>query len=357
MFELVPSNYMRDIFQEQKFEFTDFQKATLIWNAPKKNREDKLAALLELSETTDDEKLCQQIRERIEYEEEALRRFMDNSSDKYVYVIEEDYTYSCGFFAEYNMARDYLLKCLDKDEITYAIEKQMIVRDKSNLTVRNREKWNPNLFAEPPKTQEYEYHYGFETSRLDFDKDGNIKCVYSGEMSEEEEWQVHAFKKERFESHFIQIPFFGWSGVPVRNVTDNTYGILMTDTEQWEKYLQNIKNRNLYVDFSDIQVEVYFLSEQGIWRHKHINPMYLEIEVYPYTPGDEKSEAYMHAMETFIEYWSKGESRNEDNEDYEKRAIRTAREYRDACLKYRADEEKRKCDWVDRAETIYDIMN
>lgn len=71
----------------------------------------------------------------------------------------------------------------------------------------------------------------------------------------------------------------------------------------------------------------------------------------------------MHAMEAFIEYWSKGESRNEDNEDYEdyedyeERAIRTAREYRDACLKYRADEEKRKCDWVDRAETIYDIMN
>lgn len=74
-------------------------------------------------------------------------------------------------------------------------------------------------------------------------------------------------------------------------MTDNIYGILMTDMKQWEKYLQNI------------------------------------------------------------------ESRNEENNDfYEKKAIRTAREYRDACLKYRADEEKRKCDWVDRAETIYDIM-
>ena len=73
---------------------------------------------------------------------------------------------------------------------------------------------------------------------------------------------------------------------------------------------------------------------------------------------DYQCSAYMHAMEAFIEYWSKGEKRNEDNDDfYAKKAIRTAREYRDACLEYRVNEEKRKCDWVDRTETICDIMN
>ena len=33
MFELVPSEYMRAYFKEIGFEFMDFQKATLIWNA------------------------------------------------------------------------------------------------------------------------------------------------------------------------------------------------------------------------------------------------------------------------------------------------------------------------------------
>ena len=48
MDRLVPSAYMREIFREEGFEFTDSQKATMIWNAPGRNRDWKLTALREL---------------------------------------------------------------------------------------------------------------------------------------------------------------------------------------------------------------------------------------------------------------------------------------------------------------------
>ena len=48
MFELIPSQYMRECYRELNFTFTDFQKATLIWNSPGKKRQEILDALLEI---------------------------------------------------------------------------------------------------------------------------------------------------------------------------------------------------------------------------------------------------------------------------------------------------------------------
>ena len=75
MFELVPSECMRKYYEETGFTFTDFQKATLIWNAPERNRQGILDALGELAEETDDERLKKQIDERLHYEEKALEKF------------------------------------------------------------------------------------------------------------------------------------------------------------------------------------------------------------------------------------------------------------------------------------------
>ena len=54
MFELIPSQYMRECYKELNFTFTDFQKATLIWNSPGKKRQEILDALKELAADTKD---------------------------------------------------------------------------------------------------------------------------------------------------------------------------------------------------------------------------------------------------------------------------------------------------------------
>ena len=51
MFELVPSKYMREFYKEMGVVFTDFQKATLIWNAPGKTRQEILDGLKELTDS------------------------------------------------------------------------------------------------------------------------------------------------------------------------------------------------------------------------------------------------------------------------------------------------------------------
>lgn len=73
MFELVQSQWMREYFEEIGFAFTDFQKATLIWNAPGRLRQEILDALEELSEKTRDKTLRRQINERLNYEKRHLK--------------------------------------------------------------------------------------------------------------------------------------------------------------------------------------------------------------------------------------------------------------------------------------------
>ena len=80
MFEIVPSQWMKKCFEEIDFAFTDFQKATLIWNAPGRLRQEILDALEELSEETRDETLRRQINERLDYEKKAFEIFIHNQT-------------------------------------------------------------------------------------------------------------------------------------------------------------------------------------------------------------------------------------------------------------------------------------
>ena len=73
MFELIPSQYMRECYRELNFTFTDFQKATLIWNSPGKKRQEILDALKELAADTKDFCTKRQIQERLDYERKALK--------------------------------------------------------------------------------------------------------------------------------------------------------------------------------------------------------------------------------------------------------------------------------------------
>ena len=297
---MVPSQFMRDLFQKEGFIFTDFQKATLIWNMPGKYREEILRALEELAESTEDAALQKQIRERIDYEEEKLRKFKDNSSGRYVYVTEDEDRSGCGFFAGYDFAYEYLLKYMKEHEAAGSIKKQLVIREQSDLRVRSQERWNPNLFPELEE-EKYTDYEGLCEAEIDFDTEGRMRHIWSGEMSGEEEKRVDAFRTDRFERQFIRIPFAGRRGVVVKDITDGTFGVLEENTKDWDTYMQEIEDKELYVDFSDVQVKVYFLNQHGIWVHEHINPMYLELGDYP-VRDDEKA-AGLTGLKQFMILW------------------------------------------------------
>lgn len=111
----------------------------------------------------------------------------------------------------------------------------------------------------------------------------------------------------------------------------------MQDTEGWRRYLSEISEKNLYADYSDVQVKVVFLTPQGIWSREHINPIYLELDRYFCEDKSDKSSwAKARAMEFFSEYWLRKAKDRHKLDNYEKSVIESTREYRAICLEEQA---------------------
>lgn len=72
--------------------------------------------------------------------------------------------------------------------------------------------------------------------------------------------------------------------------------------EEWDNYLKHIEAENLYVDFFDMQVTVYELTEQGYWSHEHINPICLEAESLANISADKKMKVFRQAAEALGNY-------------------------------------------------------
>ena len=348
MFELIPSEYMREYFKEIGFEFTDFQKATLIWNAAGKTWKERINALKELADMTEDKNVKTQIRERIEFEEKKFVMLKDNSSKGYVYVVKDKESYSEGFFGTYELALKYAKKYSMEYNEKCSIEKQLIVQSNEDEIVRASMRVNPNMIS---GIQEELVEYdGCAVSSIYLDLEGNIIWIGSNELSKEEEDKVDEFKTDRFEFQFIKMPFDMLPGLPVKDVCDGSYGVLKDGKEGWEAYLKKIEEKNLYVDFSDIAVTVYKLTESGIWSHEHINPLYLEIETPSFNREDGKSIAFSRATEALSDYFTEKYYKNKENADGTY-AVKFAKEYAEIC--------KREEHWekvVSEAKTVEDIL-
>lgn len=351
MFELIPSQYMRSLFEDLGFELTDFNKATLIWNNELHDRNEKIAALETLQGLTTDGILKQQIKERLEYEDNMFKTMIKNSDGKYIFAVLDEDEYCCGFFSEYEMAHKYGIEHAHKyEEKTFKIEKQFIIREERDLMVRECGRTNWNIISSGKTIETIKYE-GDPVSGISYLADGNIKHIWSNEMSEEAESIVDPYRTDRFEHQFFRIPFEGTIGWTVRDITDGTIGVLMQDTKGWQKYM----DRSFYRDYSDIQVEVVFLTPQGCWSHEHINPIYLEPDHYLIESGNARSHAMARAMEFLSEYLMMFEKGGK-TAAYDKRALTAAQEYRDMCLKEMVEEEKKKNGIVDRAKTIEELI-
>ena len=117
------------------------------------------------------------------------------------------------------------------------------------------------------------------------------------------------------------------------------YGILLTGASDWQQYMNHMETVE-WKDFSDIQVEVVFLREQGYWSHEHINPLYLEAD-FPEMEEeqDEKRKAHRAALLSFRDFL------HDRTKEKDKKVIRATAEYAAACKDRRL---------ADEAETIWD---
>ncbi|NMA85001.1 MAG: hypothetical protein GX962_14190 [Epulopiscium sp.] len=68
MIDFIPPDQMKKYFEEIRFGFSDFEKATLIWNVNNCKWRERIDSLQELATQTDNRTTKEQIAERIQYE-------------------------------------------------------------------------------------------------------------------------------------------------------------------------------------------------------------------------------------------------------------------------------------------------
>ena len=94
---LIPSSYIREELSKKQYQLSDAEKATMLWNSTLSYTE-KLEELQKLSDSTSDDNLQKQIRERLNYESKKLERIKDNSSGSYLYVFEDQHKLYQNYF-------------------------------------------------------------------------------------------------------------------------------------------------------------------------------------------------------------------------------------------------------------------
>lgn len=320
MFELVPSEWMRKYLKEQGREFSDKEKAALIWNAPNRTLSERLEALEELARGSSDETLKKQIKERSEYEAAAFETFKENPDGKFVYVIEDDDSETYGFFAHFDGAAEYAaeaLKSFEEYGCVFHIEKYSVI-----LKDNPGDKCCSSYSAR---------------AAVWFGKSGEICSVYSSEIPSGDPRN----QKGRFEDMYFKIPFGMDYGI-VKDVTDNTYGVLANNKENWNQFMGKWNDDGL--EFGDIQVMVFELTDKGIWSHGHINPLYLEPEAPENSDNDEKQAAFIAAANALVEYFIN------ETEQNSKAVLDAAKAY--AEVRHRLD-----CKYLMKASKARDILS
>lgn len=306
--ELIDSKYTREKYKELGIEFTDWQKATIIWNKPM-NHQECINALKELAEKTFDVELQKQIRERVKYEEKQLTYIMENPNNDYVYIVRNakdncDY----GVFYKFDTALVHARKYAKEDEEKMCIYKIQIVKGEGIPTRTTYSRWNPNLFPEKKEIEEYEREYSDGVvGRVTISTDGEICVWWSVETTMEEDMVVDTFDVNRFETKFIKLPYVHEAGMIVKYTLSGEIGVLATGKEDWDEFLDRV-DKGLYVDYFDKSHEVFFLKEKGYWSHDHLCPLLLEKVGLTTEVAVEKGEEFCRALKALSEYFAGNQS-------------------------------------------------
>lgn len=273
------SKDVREYMEQNNLEFTDFEKAALIFHSglPVLKR---LELLEQLAEKTEDLSLREQIHARLDYERENMEAFRNNT-EGYVYAVEahkdSDEPYICGYFATSDMACAHGMK----QGYEFKIEKYLIVGFNDREAKKAKGYFNPNLMDGADMEEcvtEHDY-CGYSEATVQYDKDGTLEYFWSDEIERSDEENIsRAYDLRRFENAFIHIPNPFDRGDIVRLMTEREgHGIVATSQQEWNEFLERVKSgKAKWVDFFDTSIEVNFLQDNGKISHDHINPAFLE---------------------------------------------------------------------------------
>lgn len=325
MIEIIPSEWMRKYLKDRR-EFTDAEKATMIWNSPIATWKEKLDSLEELSMVSSDANLNAQITDRIVYEKRAYSRLLNNSQNAFIYVVLDDQGFPDGYFNDYVLAHQYgINQSREYDYRCFSIHKQLPYSEKEKGKITSS--WSSKRMPISMSVYESKEYHGLENACVRYNSNGEILSIYSNEMTEEENDRVDEFNRRRFELPFFKIPCGLEEGTVVKIIPDNILAVVDSGEESWNDYMERTDGNPEYYDFSDIQKVVFVLQEDGHWWHEHINPMYLEPISEMEDVRTEKDKLHLEAL------WALGAYFKEETEENNIKALDACRKYAVECAK------------------------
>lgn len=257
---LIPSKTVREYVLETGWEFTDFQKASLLCHRGLLLK-DEYSYLKALGGHTADHILRKQITEYLGEIEKGVQAFRENSGRRWIYVLkvreeggrwDGEYLDS-GCFFDWETALGYG----KKENVPFEIEKYLV----NGMPVSK----------DVPSSHHAD-------SGIQFDKDGEAVCFWSNETAK--------LDNKRFDNAIIEIPnpFQRGDIIKCKGTDGGDYfGIVEEEREEWEKrlaqHLDRVKEGDPCIDFHDLFIGVAFLSEDGTFVFSD-STMPLDLERY-----------------------------------------------------------------------------
>lgn len=234
MYNFIKSNFMKNYLESIKFEFTDTQKATVIWNRSDFSLHEKLSELKKIADETGDKKLKDEILERIEYEKDKYNAIVE-SSDGFIYEVVSLSSNDNALFMDYKDAENYLKTYVDEFKEVCNIHKRKLIR------------YNPKIVY----IRDYDDYIGC----VSYGIDKEIYHLASYEINSSDiELDNH-----RFENKYINIQFPFNKGVTViyEDELYVVYGNL------------NPKSKDSILSYSDVSVIGYkYTDTNGVIKCK-----------------------------------------------------------------------------------------
>lgn len=277
---IIPSEDVRKYIRKTGHEFTDEEKATILYNLDLGM--ERMHSLLErLADETEDTALKRQIMERIDFDRKGLDLF-EHDTDGCFYEVsfQGDCWYKNGHFATVELAEAFGRS----EKVPFCIKKHQIVGAKHPLLKIYR-RWNWRLWEhdrtgrwEEKKKGFEEMEYGGEAiAEVRYDVNGSRMDLNSCELPVEEAIRMEDFGAARFEDKYVYIPHPFEAGDIVCSVTDpETRGVIETSRERWKSFRDRVAAENLIVDWTDSSIQVLFQGKYDrVLSHDHIIPLYL----------------------------------------------------------------------------------
>lgn len=294
MDDLIPSKQISDYLKEKNVEFTDFEKATLIFNNKFLSKDTKHQKLKEIAQKTENQELKKQIQERLQFEEEFYRLFLTNDNNQYMYTIEhDDHFYGC--FKNIQEALDHIKQL----SLKIGLHAYMYVA-----------------------TNRFTFRKNTPIGGVELNFQGEISTICSNFLTDYIE-----DCPERFEWHYVYIPTFFKIGECVRNIRTNEYAIVCTDDSDVRNLIKKANKRGWQLYFIETTCFGYILRD-GIWYLEFLDLTELE---YDQPRNHQIDRHYIRAYEAMSDYVHYNEMKDKiSKEDLDKMidiVIKTTKEY------------------------------